>query len=345
MRVLAISTSFSHHGTESGYKQILKYIKPVLTVGLDELLTSKPRRLLGTYQFLYEFVAYFKNPKADILHILYGENYFRFSTWLFKIPIVVTFHQPAETLRFELEKGAFAGRIAGYAHRLNRGRFRKVSAAIVTNSDQKKVLRDFIDEKKIFVIPLGIHLAESNRLFKELRQSTDPTPESYVIVLGNWLRNWTLLSDVLEIMGTEKPDLNFILVNKKLDETHREKLSKYSNLEIKKEVDREGLLKLLYFAKLHFMPLESAAGNNALIEGLSMGCPAIISLQGEDVVHINEAVVKYRKADARLLVREMLSDLVYQSEDKKRLACNNYAQQFDWKEIANQTESVYNLVV
>lgn len=345
MRVLAISTSFAHHGTESGYKQILKYIKPVCLLGINELASSKQNLIFNKYPFLYEFVAYFKRTKADVLHILYGENYFRFSAVLFRIPIVVTFHQPPETLKFELETGAYSGRVAGLMHRLNKGRFNKVAAAIVTSQGQKEVLKKYINEKKIFVIPLGIHLDGSNRIFQHLKDLNNNHSRPYVIVLGNWMRDWELFASVLNIMQIKMPSLNFILVNKKLDEPIRDRLSAYSNLEIKKEVSRQDLLELLYFAELNFMPVKSAAGNNALIEGLSMGCPAIVTVDGVDLLHNEEVVVKYRKNNAFELAQEVVSGVLSENREKIRLACNNYAQQFDWKAIAERTNFVYNSVV
>ena len=36
IRVLAIRTDFKHHGEDHGYKQILKGIKPVITLGINE---------------------------------------------------------------------------------------------------------------------------------------------------------------------------------------------------------------------------------------------------------------------------------------------------------------------
>jgi glycosyltransferase involved in cell wall biosynthesis len=230
-------------------------------------------------------------------------------------------------------------------HRLNKNRFKKVSAAIVTSQGQKEVLKKYVCENKIFVIPLGIHLEYSNHIYLQLGALNKNNIKPYVVVLGNWLRDWDLLVSVLDIVQIIRPDLYFVLVNKKLDKNTRERLSVCTNVEIKKEVSRSELLELLYFAELNFLPLKSAAGNNALIEGLAMGCPAIISMEGNDVLHNEEVVVKYRRKNASELGQEIISSISSVNRERIRAACYDYAQQFDWKEIAERTKLVYNSVL
>src|ERR1044072_3393663 len=115
MRVLAIRTDFSHHGERYGYKQILKYIDPLMVIGINVRDPLQRRFFLkGRYQWLFEFEAFRFRDKIDLVHILYGEDYYRWSGSLFgKTPVVATFHQPPEILEREVLKGDVRGRDAG----------------------------------------------------------------------------------------------------------------------------------------------------------------------------------------------------------------------------------------
>ena len=91
-RVLVIRTDFAHHGDRFGYKQLLAYIKPAFVFGVNER-GPKPTTniLLRKYPWLYEFLAWPKRKQVDLVHIFYGEDYYRWSGFLFKgKPIVVT---------------------------------------------------------------------------------------------------------------------------------------------------------------------------------------------------------------------------------------------------------------
>ena len=103
MKVLAILTRFKHHGEHSGYKQILKYIKPIFELGINEDDGVNVGKLKLKYQWLFEWESLRYRKHVDLVHVMYGEDYLRFSPYLFrKIPVVATFHQPAASLEREI---------------------------------------------------------------------------------------------------------------------------------------------------------------------------------------------------------------------------------------------------
>jgi len=106
MKVLAILTRFKHHGEHSGYKQILRYIKPTFELGINEDDGSEVGVLKSKYQWLFEWQSFRFRNHVDIVHVMYGEDYLRFSPYLFRrIPVVATFHQPAASLEREILRG------------------------------------------------------------------------------------------------------------------------------------------------------------------------------------------------------------------------------------------------
>jgi len=54
MKVLAILTRFKHHGEHSGYKQILKYIKPTFELGINEDEGVNVGKLKSKYQSMLD---------------------------------------------------------------------------------------------------------------------------------------------------------------------------------------------------------------------------------------------------------------------------------------------------
>ncbi|MCB0473735.1 MAG: hypothetical protein KDC56_11810, partial [Flavobacteriaceae bacterium] len=107
LKVLAIATKYKHHAKTGGYIQLAKHLTPNFLIGVDETNSKQPHYLLRAYKWLYEWIAFFSYyQQTDLVHIYYGEEYFRFSTFLFrKKPVVVTFHQPPSRLDYEVNRG------------------------------------------------------------------------------------------------------------------------------------------------------------------------------------------------------------------------------------------------
>ena len=123
MKVLAIRSDFMHHGAHSGYKQILNYTDPYKVIGVNERSSVKQSKILNAYCWPYEFVGYRYRKEIDLVHHLYADEFFRFSTRLFNSPIIGTFHQPPDLLERDVIYGDLRGRVAKLTHRLNKNRF------------------------------------------------------------------------------------------------------------------------------------------------------------------------------------------------------------------------------
>ncbi|MBK7818309.1 MAG: hypothetical protein IPJ60_12790 [Sphingobacteriaceae bacterium] len=55
VRSIAISSNFAHHTTHSGYKQILRFTKPLAVFGID--YTKENRKIVQSYYYVHEFIA------------------------------------------------------------------------------------------------------------------------------------------------------------------------------------------------------------------------------------------------------------------------------------------------
>lgn len=348
IRVLILRTDFKHHGEDSGYKQILKYIKPYKIFGINERDSSDNRsKLKSKYPWLFEFDASSNRGDANIVHILYGEDYFRWSTKLFKnIPVIVTFHQPADTLEREVIYGDYRGRIGRITHLLTKNRFKKLAAAIVTNYSQKEVLKKVMHEDKIHVIPLGIHLNEMKNRFKtfsESKELKDPENRS-IITVGNWLRDWDFYFKIVEA----KPDWKFCLVNQKLDFKYTVLTEKYKNLRYYSNISDEEMFNLFLEASLQFIPVTGMAASNSLVQGLALGCPLVLTdINAEQYQNEEPVITLYQKGDVKDCVTKLSAILNLSDEDLDVLKnkAHLYSHEFSWEEVANKTIKIYNQLV
>ena len=268
-KIIAIRTVFNHHAKHSGYRQILKYIRPAKVYGINEKEPNK-NYLLRRYRFLYEIIAkvYSDPKKINLVHIMYGEEYYRLSNILFKsIPIVVTFHQPPKILKNEITKGNFSGRVMGFLHKINKNRFKKISAAIVVNENQKSILSRVIPKSKIHVLPLGLNFNYLNnfRIENKIKR------QNIILTVGNWQRDWNFYFEFVKKMQIQKPEFQFILINRVLPQEYLLKIKKYKNLKYFFNASTKQLYTYYLKSKIQFLPFLGSTANNSINESIALG--------------------------------------------------------------------------
>jgi len=348
IKVLVIRTDFKHHGANSGYKQILKYIKPYKVIGFDyrngeHLIPLMKKR----YPWLFEFEAFKLYSKVDLIHIFYGEIYFRWSSFLFKkTPVVVTFHEPAELLEKEVNEGGGGGRISKITHFLTKKRFSKLSAAIVTNSSQKEVLKKVMPEEKIHIIPLGIHLDDTKKKFEKysINKASLKARTLSIITVGHYLRDWDFYFEIVEAC----PDWKFCIVNRMLEDKYIKLAEKYKNLTYYSNISDDELFDLFLDASLQFIPVTGMAASNALIQGLSLGCPLVLTdINAEQFKNDKSVISLYKRGDIKDCIVKISSILDLSQKELTELQnlSHQYSYQFSWEEIANKTIKLYKQLV
>jgi glycosyltransferase involved in cell wall biosynthesis len=344
MKVLAILTRFKHHGEHSGYKQILKYIKPTFELGINEDDGEVVNNLKSKYQWLFEWESLRYRNHVDIVHVMYGEDYLRFSPYLFRrTPVVATFHQPAVSLEREISRGDLRGKVGRLTHLFTKNRFDKLSAAIVTEKSQKLVLSRVMDENKIHVIPLGVHLShfvEAAQGFALNRVMQNP---NQIVTIGNWLRDWDMYKAVVKQCAITHPDWEFHLVNRRIERPLRDELNSLGVV-FHDNISDQNLKKLIYTSSVHFLPVLEASGNNALFESLALGCRIVLTdvFKGDFFIE-NPAVVLHPKGDTDNTIDILKSLMVMSEIEKEKVSdlCRSVSKKYDWEEVANRTLEVY----
>jgi glycosyltransferase involved in cell wall biosynthesis len=344
MKIAAIRTDFKHHGKESGYKQVLKFMNPFKVFGLDQNVTSKNHKWwLQKYLWLYEFQLWKYRKEIDVLFIMYGEEFYRFS-WRFlkKAKIVVTYHVPPDLLKMEILKGNQRGRVGQITHWLNKKRFSKIDAAIITNENQREILKLVIPDEKIHFIPLGVHLHSINEKLQVpvLNGGIDKEGRS-VITVGNWLRDWEFYFEIVEAM----PEVTFHLVNRNLKHFYIERTKSLSNLHYYPNIDDDRLYDLYRQVDFQFLPLTGIASSNALVQSLALGCPVLLS-DSDDSGYENSGkfISTFKNRDIEDCKYRMVSLFNLTLKEKNDLSEKSisYASNYDWKNIAEKTLKVIN---
>jgi len=340
IKILAMSTDFEHHGEQFGYRQILNFIRPTYLLGLNFREKEKSNNsILVKYSWIFEFFGLPYRNKIDLVHILYGEDYFRWSCRLFNKPIIVTFHQPPSILKKEILYGNAKGRLWGLTHFFNKKRFSKISAAIVLTKPQKQVLKLVMDESKIHVIPHGVYLENSNLCYEQFKPELIKQKE--VVTVGGWLRDWKFFFKIVDAC----PSIHFHIVNKNLEYPMRRRATETKNVTYHGNINNKGLTNLFLSSSLLFLPVKEIAGSNALIQSISLGCPVLVSkVDGDENFQENQPFIRaYKKGDINSC-KAILTEIVNLPLKEMELLRNDafeHAQKFSWQKIAEQTLKIY----
>jgi glycosyltransferase involved in cell wall biosynthesis len=340
---VALRTSYTHHAADAGYKQILRFTQPAAVLGVDEHKSAEYSRWKLNYRFLFEWEVkrFVKGHPVDLVHILYGEEYYRFSGRLLKgVPLVVTYHQPGDVLLREITTGDYMGRVYGMAHRLSKSRFQKISAAIVMTQEQKDVLATAMPGERIHVIPLGANIGKLVEVGARLNL---PRDSRALLTVGNWLRDWDFYFAFVKWCAEFRPDWRFTLINRR-DQAEMERRSAgLGNLTYLPGAEDEVLYRQYTTAAVHFLPFTSTAGNNSLNEGLALGCPVVSNILHAGYADAEQFTARFSTGSLEAAAAACEKFLLATEEERAQAAAaaKRAAMSFDWSECASKTIEVY----
>ena len=294
------------------------------------------------YRWTIEFEIKKHLKEIDLIHLMYGEEYLRFTPYFYpNKPIVVTFHQPFSRLKNYFDNGNGLGKIDSLTHKITKGRFKKIDRVILTEKNQMEALKGLVPEEKVRIIPLGIYLADFFQAFQEYNGANIPR-ENKVIVLGNWLRDWELLLQVALELNKNEVKIHLVGRNIPLDEKH--KLREAPNIIVEKDLSDRELKNLLYTSKVSFLPLKEAAGNNALMESLAMGCHAVMSnVVSDSFPFKGDALSLINGEEPALYAKKILEVFEFSESQYNSFALKGQeaVKPYDWQQVANKTIEVY----
>ncbi len=271
-RVTLYSFSFRHHGRYSSFHRLLRYAE-----GCRVIDASFPlgKRLNQTWHERLErrwlrwrerqLRPVFASVEPQCVHYIYPENsLFQGDLWKGKHSLVLTCHQPGESLRQIANNPAFADFFRA---------LREAERVVLLASNSLNDYRPFCDPKRLRIIPHGIDV-------DFFQPPTGAPQRPLVLTVGNWLRDYDLWAEVAIRLGKKNPEAEFAVTA--LPATvgavrTRVEAALGSRVRFLHGLTDLQLRELYRQASVVFLPLMDASANNALLEGMACGVPVLVS--------------------------------------------------------------------
>jgi len=325
-----IGFSFWHHGAHSGYDLIRHHVRYSKQFDFQKAVNSLYRIpehgniftklylvLFGDRPWWIEFkiIFYLLSHKNQILHFIYPENLFRYAG-LFKgrsNRIVCTFHQPP---RYYIQ-GRFHGK-------------KSIDKIIVLSYDMVEPVQRAFPKTNVQYIPHGVDTEYFKPRIPRGRTRS-------VLIVGNWMRNFEFANKVVQILTKKDDRISVIVVTRKQNHGHFEKLH---NLKLLSGIDDSELLNLYQTCGVLFLPLNGFTANNALLEGASCGCPVVVaSDQKSENCYFNHQLVDFVPFDPSRAADSIIMRLNHSDESREESLISFVRDNYDWKIIGARTET------
>ncbi|KON28668.1 hypothetical protein AC481_00860 [miscellaneous Crenarchaeota group archaeon SMTZ-80] len=351
--IYVIRTRRLHWGKYSGINQFLKYIdyekfhveEHVVADGDDDFPIKNrvlrkclrylvQRKGMGYYKLSdlrAEIVAFWKcrNNKFDILHYIDGEHSAQYLPQVFGkskrflTKFIATYHQPPEVLGSLVNKKVLS----------------KLDHVIVVSPIQLPFFHELLPRERISLILHGIdtdffcpnsHLKDSHKFS--------------CITVGHWLRNFGILRQIADILSGQK-DIEFCVVSSRLTGPQQIKLEDLKNVKLYRDnVDDSRLLDLYRQSHVLLLPLSQSTANNALLEGMACGLPAITNDLPSLKAYLSDKEAIFVKDNDPKQFADAVLYLAHHPEVLKGMAdqARKRAEALDWRNIAPKYEELYS---
>jgi len=322
MKLIYVGFKFAHHGEYSGYDQIKKYLK------YDEEINIKVHNIkklkINIFKKIIDYLLYKRywvneltlilkiifDKNANIYHIIYGENIYKYIGIFKKRNIIIaTFHQPPEYFKYR-------------ANIIFKKNIKYIDKIIVMSKDMETYFHSKYPNKKIKYIPHGI----DTNYFKPFGEK-----DNDILMVGNWLRDFEFAAKVFKYLENE--NINILVVTNKENNKY---FADNKNLILYNNITDNALLKLYQKTKIVFLPLIDYTANNALLEGLATGCDIIIATNCKKIE--SESPVKYVDLNLKRAIAIIKNTLHEWKTDNIIKNYNYVKEKYSWEKIADITK-------
>lgn len=347
LTIQLVRIRYAHWGAYSGINQLTRYLDPAfIRFAVQEVLlqSTEPEWLdrcskrvaeilsrgkcvqwYTALDFLAEIRTFYRAIRGgvDVVHYLDGEHslgfvpaLLRWTDYAERRPrIVVSFHQPPVWLHDIVD-----------AENL-----RYVDEIIVLSEAQYDFFKGLVPKVRV----TRIHHGVDTDFF---RPATDRETRGVFrcTMVGSWFRDYPLALRVAEMLHAHS-DIEFHFISPGSIG------SVPDNVKVHHDLDDASLLRMYQGSDLLVLPLTNGTANNALLEGIACGLPAVVSdLPGVREYVPGEEAVRIDGNDPARFAKEIL-DLRGDPERLGRLSVLARKRAFDycWRRITPRYETVY----
>jgi glycosyltransferase involved in cell wall biosynthesis len=270
--VTVYSFSFSHHGQYTSLHRLLHYTRDCRVVDVTFPLRTFPGlawrgRLESRWLRWNEWRLrpVFGRRERQCVHYIHPENsLFRGGAWKGQHGLVLTCHQPGNGLRCMARGSGYRGFLRG---------LREADRVVILAAHLAEDYKEFCDHRQLAVIPHGVEVG-----FFE--PPPDKPQRPLVVTVGNWLRDYDFWAETVLRLADQIPEVEFAVVA--LPQVVCAARMRVEPRLPARVLFLHGLtdeqLKALYQrATVLFLPLIDTVANNALLESMASGVPAVVS--------------------------------------------------------------------
>ncbi|MBO6573734.1 MAG: glycosyltransferase [Balneola sp.] len=332
-KLVYVGFAFDHHkNSEGGYHHIRKYIDYDFAVDLQKerefpglpeypLLSKVIRKIknvvlgnglpIGMLRLLYLNLT----NKNLVFHFIYPENSYK---WLGKFKrknnrIAFTLHQP----------------FVFYNNPKWKKIFEESDLIIVLKKEDVNKFKELTGSENIFYVPHGIN----TNYFKPINK---PTIKNRILMVGNWMRNFELASNIFVKLRSLLPDIDIVVVTNKVNFKYFDA----DNVNLVTSITNEELLNYYQTSKIVYFPLDDFTANNALLEAAGCGCHIIISTPMINITeYFPSELIKFTNEDIQTIVDTLIEILNEEKECNHKLAKYTQAQ-YSWDAVGRSVEKL-----
>lgn len=332
-RVVFVGRRIRHHAARSGYDEIVRHLDPSAVPGRRLRWIPRPiaARIAARSGVLSYDADAFRAEAAVMVsmlvrgqrlcHFLYGESDYRHAGRLMGFRgnrIVCTFHQPPRVFERVVRP---------------RDHLKRLSGAIAVASNQVPFLADLLGPGKVFLVPHGIDTDHFRPPEERLATRT-------CLCVGHWLRDFGTLREVVAILRRREPSVRVEVV---AAPARAEEIQGLEGVAFSSGIPTEALLTRYRAADVFLLPLLDGTANNALLEAMACGLPAVATDIGGIRDYVDDRCARLvPPGDPARMAEEALALL---ADGPRREALGRAAREralgFDWKVIARRTAEVH----
>ncbi len=342
MKVIAVTTQWKHHNLPSSPDYIINYINYAKVIKLNEAYTplqelgklkKEFNKLFlkvsgmggyGNHYFLKEMKTVRKTfLRKYLVHFFAGENSYKFFPFFnLRNKVVATFHQPPELFH-------------RFVRRNKDSHFKKLDGIILTTRKSIDFFKNYIDESRIFFLPLPI----DTNTFKPVKK--DKNEKKVCLFLGTWLRDFKTMNEVIKLLR-DKKEIEFQLVtweqNRKFFDPSLNNMKFFVDISFAEYINK------LQRADALVLPLQTATSNLTILEAMSVGLPIITTDVGgvRDYINDSFAILK-KKGDAKGIAEAVVDLLSNESLRKEfgKKARKHAIDNFDFSVVSEKLKDIY----